>query len=181
MQKSKISLTKTGAFGPTGILTNSIGTSVQLRQTVTGDELVVGGNSRNGSLGEFTASRTLAGLESIRTMLMPVAPGTTAEALEAYLAQYPDACLYKVRSMNVMDILGDNQLAALNKGTRSIADYEASHTVVNPTTGEAMPGFTATYFSLEAQADTDSRTAAQKAAAGSVAAPVVVDDTVPTL
>ena len=184
--KSQISLTATGAFANL-FLVNAAGTSVQLRQTVTSDGLVVtSGNSLND---DFMAmpTRTLAGRDQTRTCLMPVPAGTTAADALAFAAALPaEACLWFRSSDDVRDLLGANQLAAMasGKSRKTIAEYEQSHSVTNPATGEVMPGlFRATFFSRTARADEDLRVAskpkAQPASLGqtAVAAVAAVDAT----
>ncbi len=186
MAKSAITLTTGGKFGATGILVNAIGTSCQLRQTVEGRELVVGNNEHQGTLaGVSAAPRVLPALTSTRTVLLPLAAGTTAEQVLAALAATPGATLYTMRSTDVRDILGSNQLAAMAPGAknpRTLEEFQKAHTRINPTTGEAMPYYEATYFSATPKDDVDFRVSAglapaaalTQAAAAAPAAPVAV-------
>jgi hypothetical protein len=188
MNRSIISLTQTGAFAGT-VLVNAAGTSVQLRQTVTRDGIVVtSGNANNDNLFDMPA-RKLDDLTQTRTVLLPVPAGTTAAEAIAKVAALPaDACLYYMESDDVRDILGANQLAGIasGKSSKSIADYERDHSVSNPQTGEVMPGlFRATYFSLTPKADVDLRvgsrvvvdTQAAPLAQAKVAAPAAAEKT----
>lgn len=163
MVRSTISLTANGAFAGI-VLTNAAGTSVQLRQTVTSDGIVVtSGNAYNDTFMDMP-ERKLEGRDQVRTVLMPVPAGTTAAEAQAKIAGLPaGACLYYRSSDDVRDILGANQIAAIasGKSSKSYADYEKQFSVLNPTTGEVMPGlFRSTFFSLTAREDVDLRVAA---------------------
>jgi len=166
MKRSILSLTNTGAFAGI-ILVNAAGTSVQLRQTITGDELVV--TSGNGHNDTFLAmpERVLEGRESIRTVLMPVPAGTTAAQAQAAVDGFnaTGGCLWYRSSDDVSDILGSNQLAGIASGrnSKTLAQYEEQFSVTNPATGEVMPDlFRGTFFSRVPKDDADLRVAALK-------------------
>jgi hypothetical protein len=159
MKRSMISLSNTGKFAGI-VLVNSAGTSIQLRQTVTTDGIVVtNGNAHNDNLFDMP-SRKLDDLTQTRTVLLPVPAGTTAQQAEAKVAALPaDACLYYRISDDVTDVLGANQIAAIasGKSSKTLEDYQRDLRVVNPTTGEDMGFYRATYFSLTPKADVDLR------------------------
>ena len=186
MKRSIISLTNTGAFAGI-VLVNAAGTSVQLRQTITGDGLVV--TSGNGHNDQFIAmpSRVLAGRDQVRTVLMPVPAGTTAAEAQAAVDGFnaTGGCLWFRTSDDVSDILGANQLAGIasGKSSKSLSQYE--HDLRLPTAvGEdgavtySETDFRGTFFSRVPKDDADLRVAALKVGSAAqlaqspVAAPV---------
>lgn len=168
MVRSIITLSTAGKFAST-ILVNAAGTSVQLRQTVTGDGLVV--KSGNGHNDAFIAmpERVLAGRDQIRTVLMPVPSGTTIAEAQAAVDAFnaTGATLWFRTSDDVNDILGANQLAGIasGKSSKTLAMYE--HDLRLPTAvadnGDVTyseTDFRGTFFSRVPKDDVDCRVAA---------------------
>lgn len=99
--------------------------------------------------------------ESVRVTWIDIPKGATKEQVIAKLATLGDACIRRIISNNVMDVLTEEQKNAIVRGLRTIEDFKESFMVKdgNGNTLEGTPQYRQNFFSATGEDDTDLRTA----------------------
>lgn len=122
----------------------------------------------------FGAEEFGTGQEYVNTRwaIIKVPKGVTPEQVQAKLAQFPNAKLYRILSLNVEDTLTQDQKDALESGLSgmTIEDYKNRNLVVHPETNEPIlyngqPQYRAIFFDAKGRGDEDLRPAAITATA----------------
>lgn len=118
---------------------------------------------------------------------IPVPNGTTVESLTEALTKFPEACIYKILSSEV--ILTEGQKHKISIGELELEDIKTKQLVVDKETGEIVldsynqPMYRVTAFSPTAEADIDNRVLIQKPIENnviSVATPQQIEEAVST-
>lgn len=135
----------------------------QLRQKITrAYPSVKVGNSHSDSLFGADAFKLPDGqsYESTRVTWINVPEGTTVEALQAKLDTLPEACIYRIISNDVTDVMHDGQHQAVNAGIRSIDKFMDS-LLVRDREGNELEGpsqYSQSFFKMTYTEDVDMRT-----------------------
>lgn len=137
-----------------------------------------GGNSMSSALFADDKFGVGQSFDSERHCLIPAPKGATAKQAQALLAKLPTACIYRVLSYNVEDVLTEEQKDFSQK---TLDEYREDLVVKDANTDEPIliggkPQYRQLFFSDVAREDIDFRNVTRSIAAPAAVASEVVEE-----